>query len=91
MPFPSSLSFCRETQDLFEWTFDGLRFSQSFAQKTSSHASETRVSPQQMAHIVSLNALDVQLYDYARSLFSQRVEFMKKHPLPLAARNRRVE
>jgi len=83
--------FQKETQDLFEWTFDGLRFSQSFAQKTSSHASETRVSPQQMAHIVSLNALDVQLYDYARSLFSQRVEFMKKHPLPLAARNRRVE
>ena len=76
---------------MFEWTFDGLRFSESFSQRTSSHASETQVSPDQMAHIRSLNALDAELYDFARSLFAQRLEFMKKNPLPPASKNRRIE
>jgi len=83
--------FQKESQELFEWTFDGIRFSQSFTQKTSSHASETQVSPDQMAHIVALNGLDVDLYNYARSLFSQRVEFMRAHPLPESSKTRPIK
>ena len=81
----------RESQELFEWSFDGIRFSESFTQKASSHASETQVSPAQMTQILAVNALDVELYNYARALFLQRVEFMKTHPTPEASKIRPVK
>lgn len=84
------VEFQKESQELFEWSFDGIRFSQSFDQRTST-ASAMHVSPEQMVHIVSINALDIELYNFARSLFFQRVEFMKTHPLPESSKTRPIK
>ncbi|KAL6455864.1 hypothetical protein MHYP_G00357150 [Metynnis hypsauchen] len=73
MAFFGLTEFQRKTQFLFERTF-GLRFIAPFTQINSTRAAGVAVDPAVRLHIEGLNALDVQLYEYARELFLRRVQ-----------------
>ncbi|XP_072033185.1 heparan-sulfate 6-O-sulfotransferase 2-like [Amphiura filiformis] len=65
-----------ESQYLFEQTF-GMKFTTTFEQLEETHASRSAVTPEQVDRITKLNFLDVELYEYAKTLFLQRLEFMR--------------
>lgn len=73
MAFFGLTEFQRKTQFLFERTF-GLRFIAPFTQINSTRAASVAVEPAARGCIERLNALDMQLYEYARELFLQRVQ-----------------
>ncbi|XP_072034263.1 heparan-sulfate 6-O-sulfotransferase 2-like [Amphiura filiformis] len=64
-----------ESQFVFEETFK-LKFDVPFEQTNSTNAELASVTPQQYDRIKQLNSLDVKLYEFARSLFFQRIEWM---------------
>lgn len=68
-----------ESQFVFEQTF-GLKFQKPFVQRTRTFSKITlnHLSPVDIRKIRLLNKLDVQLYEYAKDLFRQRLEYFKE-------------
>ncbi len=74
MAFFGLTEFQRKTQFLFERMF-GLHFITAFTQINGTRAAGVTVGTPTRRRIEELNALDMQLYEYARELFSQRVQY----------------
>ncbi|KAA0713352.1 Heparan-sulfate 6-O-sulfotransferase 3-B [Triplophysa tibetana] len=74
MAFFGLTEFQRKTQFLFERTF-GLHFISAFTQINGTRAAGVTVGTSTRRRIEDLNALDVQLYEYARELFLRRVQY----------------
>lgn len=74
MAFFGLTEFQRKTQFLFERTF-GLHFIAAFTQINGTRAAGVTVGTSTRRRIEELNALDVQLYEYATELFSRRVQY----------------
>lgn len=64
------------TQKLFEHTFT-LKFLTEFSQLPVTHSDRTKITEVQKAKILEQNKLDIDLYQYAKDLFLQRVRKMK--------------
>ncbi|XP_029369205.1 heparan-sulfate 6-O-sulfotransferase 3-B-like [Echeneis naucrates] len=77
MAFYGLTEFQRKTQYLFERTF-GLRFIQAFTQINSTRAASVGISEKVRWRIEGLNALDVELYEYAKELFLQRYQYNRQ-------------
>uniref|UniRef100_A0A4W5MNV9 Heparan-sulfate 6-O-sulfotransferase n=1 Tax=Hucho hucho TaxID=62062 RepID=A0A4W5MNV9_9TELE len=78
MPFYGLTEFQRKTQYLFERTF-GLRFIQAFTQINSTRAASVGVGEGALRRrIEGLNALDVELYEYAKELFLRRYQYSRQ-------------
>ncbi|XP_076871396.1 heparan-sulfate 6-O-sulfotransferase 3-B [Brachyhypopomus gauderio] len=77
MAFFGLTEFQRKTQLLFECTF-GLRFMEPFTQQNSTRAGAVGAALTTRRRIERLNALDVQLYEYARDLFLRRVQHCRR-------------
>uniref|UniRef100_A0A672HZH0 Heparan-sulfate 6-O-sulfotransferase n=1 Tax=Salarias fasciatus TaxID=181472 RepID=A0A672HZH0_SALFA len=73
MAFYGLTEFQRKTQYLFERTF-GLRFIRAFTQINSTRAASVGISEKVRWRIEGLNALDVELYEYAKELFLRRYQ-----------------
>lgn len=65
------------TQKLFEYTFQ-LRFREAFEQLPVTHSDKTKIEQTQQSEILEQNKLDIELYQYAKDLFLQRVRKMKE-------------
>lgn len=68
----------KKSQYIFEETFN-LRFLLPFEQNNatvSSHTMQTLL-PEQATKIASLNALDIELYNYAKKILNERFEKLK--------------
>ncbi|XP_046853845.1 heparan-sulfate 6-O-sulfotransferase 1-B-like [Xenia sp. Carnegie-2017] len=78
LAFVGLVEFQKESQFVFEQTF-GLKFGKSFEQKsrTFSKTMLSRLSPAVIRKIRLSNRLDMQLYDYAKEVFFQRLEYFK--------------
>ncbi|XP_061758457.1 heparan-sulfate 6-O-sulfotransferase 3-B-like [Nerophis ophidion] len=74
MAFYGLTEFQRKTQRLFERTF-GLRFIRAFTQLNGTRAASVGISEKVQWRIEGLNALDVELYDYAKELFLRRCQY----------------
>lgn len=78
MAFYGLTEFQRKTQYLFERTFR-LRFISAFTQVNSTRAASVELHKDMRHQIERLNFLDVQLYEFAKELFLQRVQFAHQH------------
>ena len=76
--FVGLVEYQEESQFVFEQTF-GLKFRKPFVQRTRTFSKTTlnRLSPADIRKIRLLNKLDMQLYEYAKDLFLQRLEYFK--------------
>nr|XP_061826271.1 heparan-sulfate 6-O-sulfotransferase 3-B-like [Nerophis lumbriciformis] len=74
MAFYGLTEFQRKTQRLFERTF-GLRFIRAFTQLNGTRAAGVGIGEKVQWRIEGLNALDVELYDYAKELFLRRYQY----------------
>ncbi|KAL7979571.1 hypothetical protein Chor_004729 [Crotalus horridus] len=72
MAFFGLTEFQRKTQYLFEKTFN-MNFISPFTQYNSTRASSVDIDEATQQQIEALNFLDMDLYDYAKDLFLQRV------------------
>jgi hypothetical protein len=86
--FIGLVEYQEESQFVFEQTF-GLKFRKPFVQRTRTFSKTTlnRISPTEVRKIRLSNKLDMQLYEYAKDLFLQRLEYFrtlqsKKKPTP---------
>ncbi|XP_017288301.1 heparan-sulfate 6-O-sulfotransferase 3-B [Kryptolebias marmoratus] len=77
MAFFGLTEFQRKTQYLFERTF-GLRFIRAFTQINSTRAASVGISGEVRRRIGGLNALDVELYEYAKELFLRRYQYNRQ-------------
>uniref|UniRef100_A0A1A8RFM2 Heparan-sulfate 6-O-sulfotransferase n=2 Tax=Nothobranchius TaxID=28779 RepID=A0A1A8RFM2_9TELE len=77
MAFFGLTEFQRKTQYLFERTF-GLRFIRAFTQINSTRAASVGISGKVRWRIEGLNALDVELYEYAKELFLRRYQYNRQ-------------
>ncbi|KAK7893426.1 hypothetical protein WMY93_022578 [Mugilogobius chulae] len=77
MAFYGLTEFQRKTQYLFERTF-GLRFIRAFTQINSTRAASIGISEKVRWRIEGLNALDVELYEYAKELFLRRYQYQRQ-------------
>uniref|UniRef100_H3D6V6 Heparan-sulfate 6-O-sulfotransferase n=1 Tax=Tetraodon nigroviridis TaxID=99883 RepID=H3D6V6_TETNG len=77
MAFYGLTEFQRKTQYLFERTF-GLRFIRPFTQINSTRAASVGISEKVRRRIEGLNALDVELYEYAKELFLRRYQYSRQ-------------
>ncbi|XP_041728481.1 heparan-sulfate 6-O-sulfotransferase 3-B [Coregonus clupeaformis] len=78
MAFYGLTEFQRKTQYLFERTF-GLRFIQAFTQINSTRAASVGVGEGALRRrIEGLNALDMELYEYAKELFLRRYQYSRQ-------------
>ncbi|XP_066266467.1 heparan-sulfate 6-O-sulfotransferase 3-B-like [Branchiostoma lanceolatum] len=78
MAFFGLTEFQKKSQYMFERTFK-LKFIESFEQVNGTTAGRTPISGDQKRKVEELNALDIELYDYAKDLFLQRLERLKQH------------
>ena len=76
MAFFGLTEFQQDMQMMFENTFN-LRFTRDFDQYNQTHAKKADISPKQHQHIIELNKLDIELYQYAKDLFFQRLKTMR--------------
>lgn len=67
-----------KTQFLFENTF-GIRFIESLKPKPITHVSQLNITRAMHDAVVDKTRLDIQLYQFAKDLFLQRVESMEAH------------
>ena len=67
-----------DTQTLFEATF-GLRFAQRLNNSYEPRGENFTMSDSQRTTFMKQIALDVQLFEYAKSLFQQRVQAVKRY------------
>lgn len=77
MAFYGLTEFQRKTQYLFERTL-GLHFIRPFTQINSTRAASVGISEKVRRRIEGLNALDVELYDYAKELFLRRYQYNRQ-------------
>lgn len=77
MAFYGLTEFQRKTQYLFESTF-GLHFIRAFTQINSTRAASVGISEKVRWRIEGLNALDMELYEYAKELFLRRYQFNRQ-------------
>ena len=77
MAFYGLTEFQRKTQYLFERTF-GLRFIRPFTQINSTRAASVGISEKVRWRIEGLNALDMELYEYAKELFQRRYQYNRQ-------------
>ncbi|KAG7501919.1 heparan-sulfate 6-O-sulfotransferase 3-B-like [Solea senegalensis] len=77
MAFYGLTEFQRKTQYLFERTF-GLRFIRAFTQINSTRAASVGISEKVRWRIEGLNALDMELYEYAKELFLRRYQYSRQ-------------
>lgn len=77
MAFFGLTEFQRKTQYLFERTF-GLRFIRAFTQINSTRAASVGISEKVRWRIEGLNALDMELYEYAKELFLRRYQYNRQ-------------
>ena len=73
MAFFGLTEFQAATQYLFERTFK-LKFIDDFVQYNQTHASQVDISPSERQQVQKVNALDIELYRYAKELFFQRLK-----------------
>lgn len=73
MAFFGITEYQAATQYLFERTFK-LRFIEDFVQYNQTHASQVDITPNQRQDVQKVNALDIELYRYAKELFFQRLK-----------------
>ena len=77
MAFFGLTEYQTDTQYMFERTF-GLKFLNDFEQYNQTHAKKrSDVSDAQRKKIIDLNKLDIELYQYAKDLFLQRLKQMR--------------
>ena len=76
MPYFGLTEYIVESQFMFEQTF-GIKFTVPLVQKNNTHASKSSVLPVQLDRISTMNALDVELYKYAKDLFFERLRAMR--------------
>ncbi|CAG5121441.1 unnamed protein product [Candidula unifasciata] len=67
----------RKTQFLFENNL-GIKFITDFQQKDETHASHVEISDEMMQRVLEKNRVDIELYQYAKDLFLQRVVYTEK-------------
>ena len=77
MSFFGLTEYQKETQYLFEETFK-LKFIDDFEQKNATTASRTDLSPEDLERVKKINHLDIQLYEYAKELFLQRLQLQQQ-------------
>ncbi|XP_049609106.1 heparan-sulfate 6-O-sulfotransferase 3-B [Syngnathus scovelli] len=77
MAFFGLTEYQQKTQYLFERTFD-LRFIRPFTQINSTRAASVGINKKVQWRIEGLNALDVELYEYAKELFLQRYQYNRQ-------------
>lgn len=77
MSFFGLTEFQKETQYMFEKTFK-LKFLEDFEQRNETTASRADVSEEQLKEVKDLNNLDIELYQYAKELFLQRLKLMQE-------------
>ncbi|XP_034032333.1 heparan-sulfate 6-O-sulfotransferase 3-B-like [Thalassophryne amazonica] len=77
MAFYGLTEFQRKTQYLFERTFS-LHFIRAFTQINSTRAASVGISENVRRRIEGLNALDMQLYEYAKELFLRRYQYTRQ-------------
>ena len=77
MAFFGLTEFQKETQYLFEKTFK-LKFIDDFEQKNETTASRTDLPLSDLSRIKQINHLDIQLYEYAKELFLQRLKLQQQ-------------
>lgn len=77
MAFFGLTEFQRKTQRLFERTF-ALRFIRAFTQINGTRAAGVGISEEVRRRIECLNALDVELYEYAKELFLRRYQYARQ-------------
>ena len=68
--------FQKYSQKLFEYVFN-LKFKSPFSQLPVTHSDKTFITEEQKTEILEQNRLDIELYQYAKDLFLQRVMRMK--------------
>ena len=73
MAFVGLTEYQAATQYLFERTFK-LKFIEDFVQYNQTHASQVDVTPNERQDVQKVNALDIELYSYAKQLFFQRLK-----------------
>ena len=76
MAFFGLTEYQQETQYLFEKSF-GLEFIEDFYQYNHTHASEVSISTGQRDRVIHVNRLDIELYQYAKDLFFQRLNSVR--------------
>ncbi len=77
MAFFGLTEYQKDTQYMFERTFK-LKFIDDFEQRNVTHAKKLDVTEKQHQEILVLNKLDVELYNYAKDLFFQRLKKLKE-------------
>lgn len=77
MAFYGLTEFQRKTQYLFERTF-GLCFIQPFTQINTTRAASVGIGEKVRWRIEGLNALDMELYEYAKELFLRRYQYNRQ-------------
>ncbi|XP_070537680.1 heparan-sulfate 6-O-sulfotransferase 2-like isoform X2 [Ptychodera flava] len=75
MAFFGLTEFQKRTQYMFEKTFK-LKFDEPFEQFDKTKSSSVVVTDEHKERIRQLNALDIELYAYAKNLFMQRYKYM---------------
>ena len=77
MAFFGLTEYQQATQYMFEKTFK-LNFIEDFEQRNSTHATQIDITAEQRKHILDLNKLDIELYQFAKDLFFQRLKKMQE-------------
>ncbi|XP_078693442.1 heparan-sulfate 6-O-sulfotransferase 3-B-like [Branchiostoma floridae x Branchiostoma belcheri] len=77
MAFFGLTEFQKKSQYMFERTFK-LKFIEPFEQVNGTTAGRTPISEDKKRRVEELNTLDIELYDYAKDLFLQRLERLKQ-------------
>ncbi|XP_009862399.2 heparan-sulfate 6-O-sulfotransferase 1 [Ciona intestinalis] len=77
MPFFGLAERQVDSQALFEQTF-GIKFTKKFVDKSTTHVSDIVLDEEVSDEIKKLNHLDLQLYDYAKGIFAERYERIRK-------------
>ncbi|XP_057686022.1 heparan-sulfate 6-O-sulfotransferase 3-B-like [Corythoichthys intestinalis] len=77
MAFYGLTEYQRKTQHLFERTFN-LRFIRPFTQINSTRAASVGIDKKAQWRIEGLNALDMELYEYAKELFLRRYQYNRQ-------------
>ncbi|KAK7475507.1 hypothetical protein BaRGS_00033263 [Batillaria attramentaria] len=83
MAYFGLMEFQNFSQFLFEHTLH-INFLTQFTQYNNTHSTQNKYSPDVLKQIAELNHLDIELYQFAKDLFIQRViEAYKEEDLPV--------
>lgn len=82
--------FQKYSQQLFEYTFN-LEFIEKFTQLPVTHSDKASLTNKELEKVLEQNKLDIQLYQFAKDLFLQRVKYMKEEKKDYSAIEEYVE